>query len=47
MDAIDDYDGWLPIRFALKIAALTFQRPGEIRGARWSEVDLDGALPSG
>jgi integrase len=28
---------------ALQLAALTFQRPGEIRGAAWSEFDLDAA----
>ncbi len=28
---------------ALKLAALVFVRPGELRGARWSEFDLDGA----
>jgi integrase len=26
---------------ALQLAALTFQRPGEIRGATWAEFDLD------
>lgn len=28
---------------ALQLAALTFQRPGEIRGATWAEFDLDAA----
>jgi hypothetical protein len=28
---------------APKLAALVFVRPGELRGARWSEFDLDGA----
>jgi integrase len=28
---------------ALQLAALTFQRPGEIRGAAWAEFDLDAA----
>jgi integrase len=44
MEAIDDYDGWPTIRLALEIAALTFQRPGEIRGAKWTEVDLARAV---
>jgi integrase len=30
-------------RSALKLAALTFVRPGELRQAEWSEVDMDGA----
>ena len=30
--AIDDYDGWPTIRAALQFAALTFARPGEVRG---------------
>jgi integrase len=44
LDSIDAYDGWPSIRLALKIAALSFQRPGEIRGAKWSEVDLPAAV---
>lgn len=35
--AIDAFDGWPTIRLALKFAALTFARPGEIRGARRGE----------
>lgn len=38
MRAIDDYDGWTSIRAALQFAALTFARPGEIRGAHRSEI---------
>jgi integrase len=36
--------GWfeIPIR-ALKIAALTFVRPGELRHATWAEFNLDAA----
>jgi integrase len=30
-------------RSALKMAALTFVRPGELRRAEWIEVDMDGA----
>src|SRR5208283_4082946 len=36
--AIDDFDGWPTIRAALKFAALTFARPGEVRGARREEI---------
>jgi len=37
--AIEDYDGQPATGFALKIAPYVFVRPGELRGARWSEVD--------
>ena len=39
--AIDDFDGWPTIRAALKFAALTFARPGEVRGARREEILFD------
>jgi integrase len=42
--AIDEYDGWPTITAALKFAALTFARPGEIRGARRGEFDLGKAV---
>lgn len=32
------------MRAALKLAPLQFQRPGELRGAAWAEIDLDAAL---
>lgn len=41
--AIDGYTGSFPVRCALKLAALTFVRPGELRGAEWKDVDLDAA----
>jgi integrase len=41
--AIDGYEGQPITAAALKLAALVFVRPGELRGARWSEFDLDGA----
>jgi integrase len=41
--AIDGYDGERTTAIALKLAALTFVRPGELRGAEWSEFDLDRA----
>ncbi|MCB1543790.1 MAG: tyrosine-type recombinase/integrase [Rhodoblastus sp.] len=44
MRAIDDYDGWPTLRAALKFTALTFARPGEVRGALRKEFDLDGAV---
>lgn len=41
--AIDDYDGWPTLRCALQFIALTFARPGEVRGATWDEIDLQNA----
>ena len=38
--AIDGFDGYLITQFALRLAALLFVRPGELRGAEWSEFDL-------
>lgn len=43
MRAIDEYDGWPTLRSALLFTALTFARPGEVRGARWGEVDVERA----
>ena len=40
---IDQYKGHLITRAALAIAPLVFQRPGELRFAEWSEIDLDTA----
>jgi integrase len=42
--AIDAYDGWPTLRAALKFTALTFARPGEVRGAVRREFDLEGAV---
>lgn len=41
--AIDGYSGNLITASALKLAPLTFVRPGELRSAEWAEFDLDGA----
>lgn len=48
--AIDDFSGTFPTHCALKLAPLVFTRPGELRLAEWSEVDLDAAewtIPAG
>lgn len=39
--AIDVYQGHAVTRAALRLASLVFQRPGELRRAEWSEIDLD------
>jgi len=41
---IDCYKGHIITRCALRLAPLVFQRPGELRHARWSEFDLDAAV---
>ncbi|MFT4047929.1 MAG: integrase arm-type DNA-binding domain-containing protein [Solimonas sp.] len=43
MRAIYDYKGTPEVRAALKLSALLFQRPGEIRRMEWSQLDLDAA----
>ncbi|HML80030.1 tyrosine-type recombinase/integrase [Geobacter sulfurreducens] len=41
--AIDEYQGSFIVKCALRLAPLTFVRPGELRHAEWSEIDLDTA----
>lgn len=41
---IDGFTGQPVTHAALKLAPLVFVRPGELRGAEWSELDLDGAV---
>lgn len=42
--AIDGYEGHPLTRAALQLSALLFVRPGELRRAEWSEIDLDAAV---
>ena len=42
--AIDGYSGSPVTRLALQLAALFFQRPGNIRSLEWTWVDLDNAM---
>ena len=42
--AIDGYSGQFITRCALRLAPLLFVRPGELRHAEWSELDLDAAM---
>ena len=42
--AIRGYQGGPIVRAALQLAPMLFQRPGELRAAAWTEIDLDGAL---
>lgn len=41
--AIDAYEGTYIVKCALQLAPLTFVRPGELRNAEWSEIDLQAA----
>ncbi len=41
--AIWQYEGTIETRSALKLMALLFPRPSELRQAEWSEFDLDGS----
>lgn len=48
--AMDDYQGTFITKCALRLAPMVFVRPGELRKAEWSEIDLDKAewnIPSG
>jgi integrase len=42
--AINGYRGSFVVRNALRLAPLVFVRPGELRKAEWSELDLAGAI---
>jgi integrase len=41
--AIDGYEGSFITRCALQLASMTFVRPGELRYAEWSEINLEKA----
>lgn len=42
--AIDGYGGQKTTKAALKLMALLFPRPGELRASQWSEFDLEAAV---
>ena len=39
--AMDGYMGTLPVRCAMRLAPLLFVRPGELRTAKWADMDLE------
>lgn len=41
--AMDGYQGGLVVRCALRLAPLVFVRPGELRTAKWADIDFDSA----
>ena len=42
--AIDGYNGQKTTQAALKLMALLFPRPGELRAAQWPEFNLEEAV---
>ena len=42
--AIDGFEGYPTTLWALKLAPHVFVRPGELRMAEWTEIDLDAAV---
>lgn len=42
--AIDGYEGHYTTRLGLQLAPHVFVRPGELRQARWEEIDFDTAI---
>ena len=42
--ALDDYQGDISTKYALKLAPLVFVRPANIRYAEWSEIDFQKAV---
>lgn len=41
--SLDGYKGTLAVSCALRLAPLVFVRPGELRKAEWSDIDMDAA----
>ena len=41
--AMDGYQGEVTVRCALRLAPLVFVRPGELRAAKWKDIDFDAA----
>jgi integrase len=41
--AVDGFRGTFPVKCALLLAPLLFVRPGELRKAKWAEIDLERA----
>lgn len=39
--ALDGYQGTLPVQCAMRLAPMLFVRPGELRTAKWADIDLE------
>ena len=44
MRAIDGFHGQVSTRIALQLLAILAPRPGELRAAKWSEIDMNAAV---
>jgi integrase len=44
LNALDSYSGYAVTRYALQFIVHTFVRPGEIRSAEWTDIDLGKAI---
>lgn len=44
LNNIDDYEGYFVTKCAMRLAPLTFVRPGELRHAEWKEIDLEKSI---
>ena len=44
LERIEGYSGRLLTRLAIQLNLLIFIRSSELRFARWTEIDLDGAM---
>ncbi|WP_295875284.1 integrase arm-type DNA-binding domain-containing protein [uncultured Zhongshania sp.] len=43
LNTLDAYSGTAVVKAALRLAPLTFVRPGELRKAKWVDIDFDNA----
>jgi len=43
LKVFDGYEGTLSVKSALRLAPLVFVRPGELRSAKWADIDLANA----
>jgi integrase len=44
MTALSTYHGGLKVRLAMQLLWSTFVRPGELRNARWEDIDEENAM---
>lgn len=44
LNSLDDYQGYILTRYALKLIVYTFVRPGELRSAEWKDIDLEKSI---
>lgn len=44
LNAFDAFEGTVVVKAALQLAPLVFVRPGELRKAKWADIDLDAGV---